>query len=167
MNRKRKNGAAKREQGSAAKPACGLCGGTSRLVRTECCGQWICDDEDSYKLFSFDRNSCYRNHRRLTLCGYHHVEEHQGAWQTCRECRTGFETEMFVYFGTNEYNFEVLEDPPEYEPTKCSECGTTLVLGEGGYSTRGDKYICERCTGLDVRKLFGGSSKSREGDADA
>ncbi len=31
--------------------------------------------------------------------------------------RESFETEMYVYYGTNEYNFEVLENPPEYEPT--------------------------------------------------
>lgn len=33
-------------------PRCGLCGKRGRLVRTECCGEWICDDEDSYVLFS-------------------------------------------------------------------------------------------------------------------
>jgi hypothetical protein len=27
------------------KPRCGLCGG-KKLTKTECCGQWICDDED-------------------------------------------------------------------------------------------------------------------------
>ena len=31
-----------------AKPRCGLCGKRGNLTKTECCGQWICDDEDNY-----------------------------------------------------------------------------------------------------------------------
>ena len=27
---------------------CGLCGKSGKLIKTECCGQWICDDEDKY-----------------------------------------------------------------------------------------------------------------------
>jgi hypothetical protein len=52
---------------------------------------------------------------------------------------------MYVYYGTNEYNFEVLENPPKYEPTKCSKCGRTIKLGEGGYSYGKDGYRCGRC----------------------
>jgi len=44
------------------RPHCGLCGKKRKLTRTECCGQWICDDEDQYVLFSYAQNSCYRNH---------------------------------------------------------------------------------------------------------
>ena len=46
-----------------SQPRCGLCGKTENLVQTECCGNWICDDEENYVLFSFDTNSCYRNHK--------------------------------------------------------------------------------------------------------
>src|SRR3989338_8005647 len=60
---------------SAPKPRCGLCGKTRNLTKTECCGNWICDDEHKYVIFSYARNSCYRNHRRYTLCGSHHAEE--------------------------------------------------------------------------------------------
>ncbi len=60
--------------------ACGLCGKTDNLVRTECCGGWVCDDEIEYVPFSYARNSCSRNHRRYTLCGHHRAEEHQGDW---------------------------------------------------------------------------------------
>ena len=81
---------------------CGLCGKTSKLVRTECCGQWICDDEDQYELFSYTRNSCFRNHRRFTLCGSHNTEGHDGHWKDCSQCREDIETELYVYFGTND-----------------------------------------------------------------
>ncbi len=90
-------------------PRCGLCGSTTKpLTRTPCCGQWICDDADQYVLFSYARNSCYRNHDRYTLCSYHYHEGHAGRWQDCGECRESFETEIYVYYGSNEYNFEKL-----------------------------------------------------------
>ena len=53
---------------ASARPQCGLRGATTNLTKTECCGNWICDDEDQYVLFSYARNSCYRNHDRYTLC---------------------------------------------------------------------------------------------------
>lgn len=84
---------------SESAPRCGLCGKAKRLQQTECCGNWICDDEDSYRLFSFSRNSCSRNHRRYTLCGNHAGEEHNGTWQDCPQCRDEIETEMYVYYG--------------------------------------------------------------------
>jgi len=129
------------------RPKCGLCGKTTRLTKTECCGQWICDDEDEYVLFSYARNSCDRNHRRYTLCGHHHAEGHRGRWQDCPQCIEDIGTEMYVYFGTNEYNFEKLTNPPTYEPTKCSKCGKVIVLSEEGYSMKGSEYWCEKCTG--------------------
>jgi hypothetical protein len=138
---------------ASAKPIarCGLCGKTKNLTKTECCGNWICDDEHKYQLFSYARNSCSRNHRRYTLCSYHLNEGHDGNWKDCPKCRDSFETEMYVYYGTNEYNFEVLTNPPAYEPTKCSDCGKVIVLGESGYSTLGDNYWCDRCTDKRMR----------------
>lgn len=130
---------------SDSRPRCGLCGKTKRLTKTECCRQWICDDADRYVLFSYARNSCYRNHDRYTLCRYHHAEGHAGWWKDCAKCRRDFETEIYVYYGRNEYNFEVLENPPPYEPTRCSRCRAVIVLSEGGYSTIGGKYWCETC----------------------
>lgn len=130
-----------------SKKACGLCGATKKLTKTECCDQSICDDEDQYVMFSYDRNSCYRNHRRYTLCGSHFSEGHEGRWQDCDECRDGFEPEMVAYYGTNEFNFEKLENPPTYKPTKCTKCRKIIKLGEGGYSMKGSSYFCMRCTG--------------------
>jgi hypothetical protein len=127
-------------------PRCGLCGKRGRLTRTERCGQWICDDDDKYVLFSYARNSCHRNHRRYTLCAHHHDEGHPGRWQDRPKCRADFDTEMYVWCGTNEYNFEKLTIPPDYEPTKCVGCGTIIRLSEDGYSRGPDGYRCEACT---------------------
>ena len=55
------------------------------------------------------------------------------------------EPEMVVWFGTNEYNWEQMPDPPKYEPTKCRKCGNVIVLSEGGYSYGKDGYTCSAC----------------------
>jgi hypothetical protein len=133
----------------AVKPRCGLCGKTKNLAQTECCGQWICDDEHKYVLFSCARSSCSRNHRRYTLCGFHEGEKHPGRWQDCEICRKSFETEIYVWYGTNEYNFEKLQNPPAYEPTHCGRCGVVIKLGTDGYSIGPKGTLCERCTDLD------------------
>lgn len=131
---------------SAPQRRCGLCGKTKNLTRLQCCGNWICNDEDSYVLFSYARNSCHRNHSRFTLCSFHHNEGHTGDWTTCEQCRSGFETEIYVWYGTNEYNFKKLENPPPYEPTKCSSCGSVIRLGRDGYSIFRNKYWCMKCS---------------------
>jgi hypothetical protein len=132
-------------------PACGLCGKTRGLTKTECCGNWICDDEHKYVMFSYARNSCHRNHRRYTLCAFHFAEGHEGRWQDCPKCREAFQTEIYVEYGTNEYNFEKLPDPPSYEPTRCHKCGRVIVLSEGGYSIRGGEHFCGLCTAKEMR----------------
>lgn len=57
---------------------------------------------------------------------------------------------MYVWYGTNEYNFEKLPNPPEYDPTHCSDCGKVIRLGREGHSMQGDNYWCERCS---VRRM--------------
>jgi hypothetical protein len=140
---------------------CSLCGATGALTKTPCCDQWICDDAHTYRLFSFARNSCFRNHERYTLCAYHYHEGHQGAWQTCEACRSAFDTEIYVDYGTNEYNFEVLENPPTYEPTICPGCGAVIVLSEGGYSYGPDGYLCGRCTEKKHGDIFGPGKRGK------
>ncbi len=54
---------------------------------------------------------------------------------------------MYVYYGTNEYNFDVLENPPKYEPTKCAACGGVIRSADGGYSSS--------LEGLLVPRLYG------------
>jgi hypothetical protein len=121
---------------------CGLCGATDNLVKTECCEHWICNDHNDYVLFSYARNSCARNHDRFTLCGFHKNEGHTGKWQDCKKCLNSFETEIYVYYGTNEYNFEKLIDPPKFNPTHCYACESVINLGEGGYCLSDGKYFC-------------------------
>jgi len=133
------------EKKLTSKNKCGLCGKTKKLIKTGCCNNWICDDCDQYVPFSYARNSCIRNHSQFTLCGFHHAEGHQGHWQDCEICKNEIEPEMYVYYGTNEYNFEKLKNIPEYEPTKCSKCGSIIVLSEGGYTMQGKKYFCRNC----------------------
>ena len=139
-----------RKRTDRAGRACGLCGKTKNLTKTECCGNWICDDEHEYVMFSYARNSCHRNHSRFTLCGSHFTEGHEGRWQDCPKCREEIETEMYVYFGTNEYNFEKLANPPPYEPTTCHSCGRVIVLSEGGYSSKGGHYFCGKCMAKEM-----------------
>ena len=139
-----------RKSKSTSSRRCGLCGKSKNLIRTECCGNWICDDADQYILFSYAHNSCYRNHDRYTLCAMHHHEGHEGDWKTCEECRDDVPTEMYVWYGTNEYNFEVLENPPEFEPTRCSKCNRIIRLAEDGYAMRQGQYLCEGCSGIEL-----------------
>lgn len=101
-------------------------------------------------MFSYERNSCYGNHDRYTLCAAHHHEGHDGDWKTCEKCRKAVETEMYVWYGTNEYNFEVLVNPPDYEPTRCSECNRVIRLAEEGYSMNQGKYVCEGCSDSEI-----------------
>lgn len=136
------------------KAKCGICGKIGKLTKTPCCDQWICDDSDEYVLFSYARSSCFRNHDRYTLCSYHFHEGHHGEWTSCEKCQNDFDTEIYVGYGTNEYNFVELENPPDYEPTRCAKCNTVIVLSEGGYSMRGKDYLCAQCSGLDLSKLL-------------
>ena len=150
----------------AEEKKCFICGATKNLVRTECCGKWICDDEDEYVLFSYARNSCHRNHRRFTLCAYHHDNGHKGDWKTCKECREMAEPEMVAWYGTNEYNWEKMPNPPKFEPTKCCKCGKTISLPQGGYSHGKEGYQCSDCFSNEVPSFIHPSEIS-DGISDA
>ncbi|MGM5483224.1 MAG: hypothetical protein ACQESF_07205 [Nanobdellota archaeon] len=101
-------------------------------------------------LFSYENTSCYRNHDRYTLCAMHHHENHEGDWKDCKECRDLIsETEMYVWYGTNEYNFEKLPNPPSFEPTKCSKCKRVIKLAEETVMYSGGEYICINCVELE------------------
>jgi hypothetical protein len=126
---------------------CGLCGKSGDLTKTECCGNLVCDDQHKYNLFSYGRNSCDRNHSRYTLCAYHHNEDHTGSWKTCGSCREAFETEMYVWYATNEFNFQKLKNPPTYTQTLCAGCKARIRLGEDSYALKpSGEYLCARCS---------------------
>jgi len=55
---------------------------------------------------------------------------------------------MYVYYGTNEYNFEKLENPPKYKPTRCAKCKKIISLGEDAYSMKSGKYFCMGCSNI-------------------
>lgn len=127
-------------------PSCGLCGKSKKLTKTLCCNQWICDDTEKYVMFSYARTSCYRNHDHYTLCASHHHENHRGDWKTCIKCRREFDTEDFVWYTTNDYNFEKLANPPKFDPTHCSQCNKIIQRGEEGHTRLPDgKFLCEIC----------------------
>lgn len=149
--RKRETNSNKRKT-STKKKQCGLCGSKNKLTKTECCNKWICDDEDNYVMFSYARNSCYRNHARYTLCSFHHNEGHDGSWQQCNKCREEFEPEMVVWYGTNEHNIEEMIDPPAFTPTYCVDCAAVINLGEGGYSWCRRGYSCLECAMKTIEK---------------
>jgi len=130
---------------TSPRPRCGLCGKTKNLTKTECCDEWICDDESNYVMFSYARNSCHRNHRRYTLCGYHHANGHSGDWIDCEKCRADFDTEDYVTSGTGAYNFRKLPNPPKFDPTRCTGCNRIIVRADGGFTISGEKYYCQKC----------------------
>ena len=134
-----------KESTKSPEKRCRLCGKKGKLTKTACCNQWICDDVHKYVMFSYATNSCYRNHDHYSLCSFHHQEGHKGDWKTCQKCRKEFETEMYVWYGTNEFNFEKLANPPKYKPTKCAKCRTIINLGEDGYCQVQGQYLCEKC----------------------
>jgi DNA-directed RNA polymerase subunit RPC12/RpoP len=59
---------------------------------------------------------------------------------------------MYVWYGTNEYNFVKLPNPPSYEPTKCSKCGRVIKLGTDGYTQSAKEYWCEKCSAREMAK---------------
>ena len=79
----------------------------------------------------------------------------RGRGRSAQRAETDINTEIYVYFGTNEYNFEKLANPPTYEPTKCAQCGKVIVLSEEGYSISGGAYRCELCMAAEFHKKAG------------
>ena len=61
-------------------------------------------------------------------------------------------TEMYVWYGTNQFNFEVLPNPPSYEPTKCSKCGVVIKLGTEGYTMSGHGVLVQEVYLKEMQK---------------
>jgi hypothetical protein len=126
------------------KKACGLCGKTKRLTKTECCNNWICDDQDKYVLFSYATNTCNRNHDRYTLCSSHYHEEHEGKWQDCQKCKESFKLEDYAYYVTNDFNFEKLKDAPNVR-IKCVKCDFESDTIEDFAVGSSEGWYCGNC----------------------
>ncbi|KAF8858677.1 hypothetical protein BDZ45DRAFT_389736 [Acephala macrosclerotiorum] len=128
---------------------CGLCGNTGPLTTTECCGRTICDDEQSYQMFTYSNVSCNRNHRRYTLCSFHHSEGHgDGKWQDCEKCKNNFmEVESYIGQGTSSFNFkdDVWENPPAFEPTRCNKCNRAIKMSSEPHMYGPNGLECGRC----------------------
>lgn len=118
---------------------CVICGKPcEKMLLLECCGQLFCGVSRRGK-------SCAERHDRYTLCANHHLEKHSGSWKECKKCRKNFETEMYVWYGTNKHNWEKLENPPKFEPKKCAGCNEPISLTRDPVLTSGDDYFCIGC----------------------
>ena len=129
---------------SQSKSICGLCGSkTKNLTKTHCCDNWICDGSDSNALFSCHSNSCYENHDCYTICAYHSNEKHKGEWQDCKKCKNSFDLPNYVDMGTNEYNFDVLQNPEKVTVT-CVNCGFTADSINGFAYQTSKGHFCSK-----------------------
>jgi len=130
----------------------GLCGKQGPLTRTWCCERVICDDTDQYQLFSYSNVSCYRNHSRYTLCGFHHNinEGHASTWHDCQKCKEDIgDLETYVADGTSQFNFidEKLVNPPTFEPCDFSTCSRVIKQNSEPYCRlpREGGFACSDC----------------------
>jgi len=143
------------------KPKCGICGKTTKLKKTECCGQWICNDWNPGSTLALATNSCSHNHTRLTLCGHHYAFKHPGDVNTCLLCKNAFEEELYAYLKTNEYNFNVngksankklpvlsLQTNSDEAIGKCTQCNKVINLVDDSYTIKGNDYFCVDCMPL-------------------
>ncbi len=62
---------------------------------------------------------------------YQTAEEHSGDWRECQRCRKEIQAEMYVFYGTSEYNFVKLENPPGYKPNALHEVRQGHSPGRG------------------------------------
>jgi hypothetical protein len=64
---------------------------------------------------------------------------------------------MYVWYGTNEYNFEKLPNPPKFPRTHCAGCDKIISLPDGGYTSLRDIYVCGECMedGFDIDAAAG------------
>jgi hypothetical protein len=141
---------------------CGICGSTTeRLMRTGCCGNWVCDNEHKYEMMSYSRAFCGRSHARYTICGSHTGSGHHCDKPNCpcpridpgdcRACNDCFNDTRGEWFGTNGYNFTPSRCPAKgaLHTDECSTCKRRVHTGHEGYSTMPDGSVsCNECGGM-------------------
>jgi hypothetical protein len=59
---------------------------------------------------------------------------------------------MYVYYGTNKYNFEALKNPPAFEPTHCSKCGAVISFSRDAYTRSAGEFWCALCSDDEFRR---------------
>ena len=92
------------------------------LTRTNCCNNWICNDEHTYKLNTFSLHSCMRNHSKYTICALHYSNNHKGEWKKCQKCIGEYDKNVYNDRCTNKYNFET-NNAVKKEKIFCCNCG--------------------------------------------
>ncbi len=114
-----------------SKVKCELCDEEENLILTDCCKNWVCNDEDQLATFSISINQCYQNHFKNTLCGFHYREGHKEPnWKTCQQCKDYFSPEEYCYFSTNSNNFDI---------TRCT------AAAEAPHIVHKTKLYCMKC----------------------
>jgi hypothetical protein len=123
---------------------CGLCAKQGNLVKTDCCDNWICNDVHKMK-----SESCYLKHASYTVCAAHHSSDHKGKWQECKKCEKSWDMANYVWYATNENNFETLANPPEVPETRCIGCKVLLDLEYDCIVGTKDGKMCLECSMID------------------
>jgi hypothetical protein len=123
---------------------CGICGKAENIIQTPCCKNDICTDEH-IPYYLNEPDNCSQRHNRNTICGHHYNYKHEGQWQNCEKCKNSLMTEIYVWYGTNKFNFVKLDKLPKYELTVCCRCKSRIKLGEEGFLNYRNRYYCSSC----------------------
>lgn len=142
---------------------CAICAGQKNLERADCCGNWICNNEKDYQLYSYSRHFCSRSHRMYTCCGSHHAEGHKGDWRSCEPCTDRLGGAR--YYATNVYNVTpALESPrgSTMVTAACTRCGVRVAYGierpaDPVYAY--DGVVCATCQGQALQQFLHDGSR--------
>ena len=81
------------------------------------------------------------------------IRHMRGHGRIARNVKKNMKPEIYIWHGTNEFNFEKLKEIPKFEPTKCLKCQRVINLGREPYAVIGDQYECFHCLVLE-EKVF-------------
>jgi hypothetical protein len=79
-----------------------------------------------------------RRRRKYTLCASHYNEGMRAHGRNAKNVGRGSKRRC-----------------TSYQPTECAKCKRVIKLAVDGYSMKGGKYYCDRCTGFDLSRLLG------------